>query len=453
MMQKISLNSRLCVLIALLALVSGCDSSTREEATGRGEIRGINSLVDSPDLLFLIEEFSLDSVSFKSASGFAEYDDLTYDFSFDYLLPGETDFTRLATLNVGVIADMQHTVVLTGSVANPSFISWEAPIREFADDETGFEADFTHQSPLLGAIDVYYAPMGTVPMVADRIGTLNNGERLPYREFEQGSFEIIITLVDDPGNPLFQSGPVLAQARTRITFAIFDTDPSITANFAVSLINAGGGSANLFDVNSPSNVRILHSAFGTDNFDGYFNNDFSNVIFPNIAFGMLSAYTDIESIATPFTLTQVGNIGVSIFEAEFFLSRNVRRTILFGGAPGSLLFRELADDARPIAVFPVVRVTNMSANTESLDIYLLEPGTEILEETIPLFGGVVLQIDTGFFGQIADIYEMTVTLNGETAPVSAPLLLDIANGDFVDIVIFDTVDPAVVDLVIIDSSL
>jgi Domain of unknown function (DUF4397) len=338
-------------------------------------------------------------------------------------------------------------------MANPSAIFWEAPEREWAGDETVFEADFTHQAPTLGAVDVYFALPGTIPVPADAIATLNFGERIPYREFPDGVFELIVTPTGDPGNFLFQSASIGSTPATRVTMAIFDPDPSITAAIAVNLINANGGSANLFDVNRPANIRVLHAAFGTASFDGFFNSDFTNIVFPNIGYGALSAYVDAVAAQTVFTMTQVGNIGAPIFETELSVGSNTKRTAILGGEPGALFVRVLFDDARPLAIFPVVRISNMAVNTGPLDIYLLEAGTVIGEDTLPQFLGMPVQVDTGFFGPDAGMYELTVTLAGEKVPVSTPLAFDIVNGDIVDIVIFDTADPTVVDLVIIDSTL
>ena len=41
---------------------------------------------------------------------------------------------------------------------------------------------------------------------------------------------------------------------------------------------------------------------------------------------------------------------------------------------------------------------------------------------------------------------MTVTIAGETTVVAGPLMLDLANGDIVEIILLDTVDPAIGEL-------
>ena len=81
----VSMIRRLITLVVTTIVVtaaSGCAESSRQAATGEGNIRGINSIVTSPDVTFLIEERSLGTVAFKQTSGFIAYDDLSYLFNF-----------------------------------------------------------------------------------------------------------------------------------------------------------------------------------------------------------------------------------------------------------------------------------------------------------------------------------------------------------------------------------
>ena len=140
-------NRIITVIAALLALmvVSGCAKTSRVEATGKGSIRGINSIVTAPEINFMIEERTIGAATYKGAAGFAEFDDLSYDFNFDIFLPDQPAPTRLATQFIDVVADIEYTLVLTGSVANPAIMSWEEPDRE------------PDPQAMLGRADVYLA--------------------------------------------------------------------------------------------------------------------------------------------------------------------------------------------------------------------------------------------------------------------------------------------------------
>jgi len=443
------------VALVAIAFIGGCAKTSRPEASGKGTIRGINAVVTSPELIFKIEERSIGNVSFKTAAGFAPYDDLTYNFNFDALLPGSTTPVRLATQLLDVQVDTEYTLVITGTMANPTIVYWDAAERDWDGTETVFEADFVHLSPALGEVDVYFAPVGTLPVVGNAIGTLNFGERIAYLEFPDDDYELIITPKDDvdPLNYVYQSSTLSSAAASRVTFALFDADASITADTAVNLITSAGGSASLPDVRRPQQARLLHAALGTDRVDGFFDNDFGNIEFADVGFGEVSAYTDFQPATMPVTLTDVGNSGAVVHEADVSIVPNSKHTLILGGEPGALAFRDLADEARPVENFPVVRFTNMSVNADPVDIYFLAPGTPITEDETPRLSGLPTLADTSFFGSDEGMQEITLTLAGEITPISVPVTIDVANGDIVDIVILDTVDPTMVSLFFLNSTL
>ena len=445
---------RFIALVATLAVVtavSGCSESTREVATGKSNIRGINAIVTSPDVSFLIEERNLGVVDFKDNSGFNSFDDLSYNFNFDLLLPGVLNATRLTTQFIDVLADHEYTVVLTGTIANPSSIVWEDPVREWSGTETVFEVFFAHLAPSIGELDVYFAATGTAPVLGQAVGSMSNGDRLPALEFEATQYELILTPKDDPATIIYQSVPLAAAAQTQVVVAVFDPDPSVLGNVGVNFIAQSGGSSVLADINFPPQVRTLHAAFNTVNFDGYFKSDFANIIYSDISFQELSPYAEVFDAVTLLTLTPVGNIGATIHEGDAVASAGTKRTVVLAGEPGALLFITLQDDARPLETFPIMRIVNASLSTDFLDIYILPLGTSIDDIIIPQLRGLPSLTNTGFNATSTGMLEMTITLVGEKTPIAAPVILDLANGDILDTVIVDTVNPGTVELIVFES--
>jgi len=438
-------------IVLALAFLLGCSDTARVEATGKGRIRGINSIADAPELNFLIEERSIDTAFFKEAAGFAEYDDLTYNFNFDGFLTSGGDVTRIATQPLDVRADTEYTIVLSGSVTSPTTTVWEDPEREFTDTETVFEADFYHLASNLGEVDVYFAETGTAPVIGGAIGSLSFGERIPYREFQDGQFELLITAKDDLGVVLLQSGDISAAAATRVSVGLFDAEPSITANIGAALITADGTSIALPDVNSPSRFRLFHAAFGTGNIDGFVNSDFATAVFPNVAFGEVSAYFDTLVFPLLTSITAAGNSGALILEQEIGLGPNASKSIALAGDAANPVLRELNDNARPLATIPQLRLTSFSVNAGPVDIYLVEPGTTITADSIPVFFNLPFLLDTGFVGPDGGTFEMLVAASGSQIPISAPLAVDLQNGGVLDVAIIDTADPTVVELRIINT--
>jgi len=445
---------RFIALVATLAVVtamSGCSESSREVATGKGSIRGINTIVTAPEVSFLIEERNLGSIDFKENTGFNSFDDLSYNFNFDLFLPGVLTATRLTTQFIDVLADHDYTVVLTGTIANPSSFFWEDPVREWSGTETFFEVFFAHLAPSIDELDVYFATTGTAPVLGQAVGSVSNGDRLPALELEVGQYELILTAKDNPAAIIYQSVPVAAAAQTQVLVAVFDPDPSVLGNVGVNFIGHSGGSSILADINFPPQLRTLHAAFDTGNFDGYFKSDFTNIIYSDISFQELSPYAEVFDAATLVTLTPVGNSGATIHEGDVSASAGTKRTVVFAGVPGALFFIPLLDDARPLETFPIVRILNASFSTAFLDVYILPPGTPLEDLIIPQIRSIPTSADTGFAATSTGPLEFTVTLAGEKTPISTPLLLDLANGDIVDAIIVDTVNPGTVELIVFDS--
>jgi len=187
--------------------LSACSSSNDGTVTGDGSVRGIHAIPELGTVTFLIEETSLGTLNYKEASGTAEYDNLNYDFSFDVLLPGDSEATRLATENVTVNAETEYTFVLTGTLADPEIILWEQRGRnwdqelEDAEDNdtevTVMEVSFGHLDTELGPVDVFFESPGTSPQSAKPLGTIEYGNQLPATELTEGDYQLIVTPTGD----------------------------------------------------------------------------------------------------------------------------------------------------------------------------------------------------------------------------------------------------------------
>ena len=445
---------RPAAVIAAIFLLAGCSESRLPTPTGKGAVRGINGIVTAPELNFLNEERSLENVGYLDVSGFREWDDLDYTFNFDYFPPYNNERERIASHFVDVVPDTEYTIVLTGTMANPTLVTWDTAERTWAGTETVFEMDIAHLSPALGQVDVYFDLVGIAPVVGMEVGTLSFGERIPHQEFAEGDYVVTLTAPGDPATVLYESIVVGGTPQQRTTLGIFDPDPSKTAPVSVTLYFQSGASQTLADTRFPQQVRILHAWFGTPNFDGYLDEGLATLVYQDVAYKAASQYVDVPDIVTPLTLTEAGNSGNVLYETELQRFLNNRRTLTPVSLPDTVGTRPLDDAARPLETYPVVRITHMSANLDLLNIYEVDPGTVIDDNVSPKFFGAQLGVTTEFFAaDSTGQREFVVTLLGEQDPVSLPLVLDLEVGDFVDVAIVDTADPAVVELHVFDSNL
>ena len=428
-------------------ILAGCAETQFPEATGKGTINTINAMPASPAVVFRIEERLLGTVGYKGTLGAQSFDDLSYNFNFEYTVLGESEPTRFATQQVDMLADNDYTLVITGSVSAPTITQLERPERVFEDTETVFEVAIAHLSPALGNVDVYIALTGTAPVLGEERAKLSFGERMPEFDLEAEAYEIIITAPDDPATVLYQSEVTTLLARVTYTIGIFDADPSITGNLSVRLISTQGLSAELPDSNFLPTLRTIHAAFGTVNLDIYRDQDFTAPIVSDLGFGMITGDIPVPAGSPFYTYTAVGNIGMIIEEQIQPVFAGSRVTAILVGMQGSdLTSIVLTDNRRPVETHAKMRLVHAAANFERLDLYLVETGTGIADVG-PLIAGLTFSTSSDFAPTIPGDYDFILTLPDDKNPV-ATASIDLVAGDVAEVIILDTVDPVVADVVV-----
>ncbi len=436
------------LIVLAVAMLGGCAETTLPEATGKSTINALNAMPASPSVGFLIEERFLGSVGYKGSLGAQPYDDLSYNFHFEFVFPGDSEATRIATQFIDMVAATDYMLVITGSVTAPVVTQWERPEREFDGSETVFEAGFAHLSPSLGDVDVYFALTGTAPVLGEERAKLSFGDTMPAIDLESGQYEVVITARDDPATILYQSYDSFFAALFSYTIGIFDADASITGNISVRSISGQGAAIELADSNFLPALRTVHAAFGTENIDIYRDEDFTAPIYSDLGFGETTGDLPVLDGTVIYSYTAVGNPGAIIDEESQFVPRGLRVTTILAGLPGAELMRIiLTDNRRSIETHAKLRLIQAAANFPALDLYLVDAGADITDLS-PTISGLTFGIATDFVARIANNYDLILTLPDEKTPIAGPLPLDLIEGDVVEALITDTVDPVVADIVI-----
>jgi hypothetical protein len=335
---------------------------------------------------------------------------------------------------------------LTGTPSSPTLLTFEFPERQWSGSETVFEARALHLAASIGELDVYYAATGTAPVPGAARASIGFGELSPLFEPTAGDYELILTTHDDPGDILYRSREVTPGARSSLLYGVFDPDPSITGNLGVRVIGSGSA-ADLADVDSPPQVRVMHAAFSTGNTDMYLDDDFATPFVSDLAYGQITPYANFATAAVPVTFTPTGNTGVMLLEDTLTAVAGTRSTTYLIGAPAARDIVSVQDNARPVSTYARIRIAHLADNAEGVDMYVHLADQDIADITTPLFN-VPFRSSTGYFNSSAGDYLLTVTLTGKKDPIAGPLPLDLALGDVVEIALLDTVDPALFDLVI-----
>ncbi len=425
------------------AVLAGCSESQLAQATGKGSINAINAMPGSPNINFLIEERFLGAVGYKGWLGEQPFDDLSYNFNFQYTLLGDTQSTRIATQFIDMVADTDYTLVITGSVSAPMVMQWERPEREFDDAETVFEVAFTHLSPALGDVDMYVGLTGTAPVLGEERAKLSYLDLVPEIDLESEEYEIILTARDDPAMVLYRSHGILLAARISYTIAIFDADPTITGNISVRVTSSEGLALELPDSNFLPTLRTVHAAFGTVNFDIYRDLDFTAPIFSNLGFGESTGDVPVDEGIVSYTYTEVGDSSVVINEEIQLITRGLRTSTVVTGQPGGELTRiVLVDNRRPIDTNAKLRIIQAAVDFQIMDLYLVEAGTDITDID-PIIPNIGFNFTSDFAATLAGNYELILTAVDDKIPLAPPFPINLVNGDVVEVIILNTIDPLV----------
>ena len=432
-------------MIGVLAAF-GCAESNFPVASGKGNVRALNSGVTAPDVAFLIEERVIGLARYKESTVVQRYDNLAYVLNFDYQFTGDINPTRLASASIDLIKNNDYLVVFLGSLDNADAMVWDNPLREWEDTDTVIEVWFGQLSPDLGEVDMYFAAIGTTPVLGEARATLSYKDRSTVIELPEGEYEFIVTSKDNPNDVLFVSSSFNYVSRLTYLVSTFDSDPSITSPVSARIIAESGASIELGNVNAPPTLRTFHAAITTGPFDLYRDVDFSAPLIANVGYAEASTPVSTPQPEATYTFTDAGNVGSIVLEEDFALFDGHRTTrFLVGETPDFETFLTV-DNLRPVDGSTKLRYIQTSINQSGVDIYLVIAGTDI-EDALPRFFNVPFLSNTGYVNIIENDYEVYLTVPLTKDILAGPFAFTATDGDVVHFAIVDNVDPSILDLV------
>jgi len=439
--------------LSTLALVACSSDSSLPEATGKGTVRAINAIETSPEFVFLIEERALDSIAYKQSSGSASYDDLGYAFNFDVVFFGDAARTRVASLNLDVVANKDYTFVIGGAIAAPTITLWESDLREWGDTETATEFRFAHLAATEDPVDVYLAAPGVAPVDGQEIGTLAYGEVLPAIEVPAGEFEITITEANDETAILYLSNSFTSVAATSLLISLFDGDANDVAELALHSFNTTSGATAVFrDSRLMPTIRFFHASKDQDPVDIYIE-DLTTLPAPFVddhAFRDVTGDIEVPTGVLPLAYTTPTDTMTIYFEEELSISPGLHWEMLFFGPAGSPQVVVNRADRRSVETTAKVSFIQAASNHETTDLYFVSRGVDISDELVlPYIVGLQVTgepVSTQFQAGSFDVY---LTTSGEKTEVVGPFEFDVALGDVVQLIAYDVEDTAFAEIIAI----
>ncbi|NNC76861.1 MAG: DUF4397 domain-containing protein [Woeseiaceae bacterium] len=443
---------RIITIASLLFIIGACaEDSSLPNPTGKGTVRGINAVKGSPDISFLIEERLIESLPYKSISGSTRWDDFQYVFNFDTQILGESSLRRIASITQKVDPSRDYTFVASGSLTSPTVSVWETDERTFDDTDTVFEVQLGHAAESLGAVDVYLAADGVVPVVGEERGTLNFGEILDAADFESAEFVLTITAAGDPATVLYQSDSVIYGERGAFIVSLLDGDETDLAPYTVRRFNKnGGGISALPDVRFPPTVRFIQASIDLAPADVYDDEMLTSQILSDHRFGDVSPEIEVAIGTTDLTYTPVGSTGSTLFEGSLPTSAGSKFNFIVLGDDGAQTAASYVPLRRSVSTSARLQFVHAAFNHDLLDLYIVTPGTPIDDDVSPS-QNLAFGFRSGTILLDAGTREFYVTTRGEKTIVAGPFELTVALGDVVEAIVLDTVDPATAEIRVIPA--
>ena len=399
---------------------------------------------------FLIEERTIGQVRYQDSTVRASYDDLDYTFSFEVFFAGDLVLTRIASQHIDFVADQHYTILASGTITAPVLTVWDVPQRTFADTDTVFQARFSHASNSLSAttIDVYFALDGVAPVLGEEVATLNIGELSDALDFEADDYVVTITTSGDPTDVLFTSRPTTLLPRTILVVTPFDGDANNTSPLVVRGMGVLGGAVPFHDSLASSTVQFLHTAKEMSTSDVYDDAALSSQILANHAYRDLTADAPIAVGSNEYFYTPTGDTTVVSLDTSITVAQGFHYRVTAIGAGGVYSTVNTILDRRSIDTAAKLLYFQSSNNFEITDLYIVDSGTTI-EGIFPFRAGTVSNLPNPSSELVPGSYDAYITEFLDPAVILAgPFPLDVAIGDVVDMVVYDTDDPAVLDIVV-----
>ena len=442
---------RLAWMLAPIVLVAACGGDTQlPDPTGKASVRAINAVPRSPAVEFLIEERTIGALDYKAISGNVRYDDFTYNFNFDVRFAGDSTDTRIATTAIDFEPDQEYLLFLSGTIANPVVSVVESAERNFDTAATVFQARFAHMAASLGDLDIYLLAPGTVPTSGMAAASLSSGEVSVAADFEGGDYVVFITTANDPADILFESQTTTIVAQSNLVIAPFDGNENDLEPLVVRGLTAAGGSIPFVGTGLGASVEFLHAAIDLGSSDIYADEALTEQLVAAHDYGELTASVAAEPGEGTLRYTPAGSTAAVTLETAVNFAAGVRYRAVAVGANGTYNGGSLILDRSRVDTSARLQVFHASQNFAFLNIYALQDG-ETVDDTLPRFNGLVAGTAPPPSALPPGQYDLVVTTSGETDILAGPLPIDVALGDRVDIAVFDTADPAILDIRRLDT--
>jgi hypothetical protein len=409
----------LAPLAALALVLGGCND---DDDPAKAAYRVLHASPDAPLVNVLVDGAAvLEDVDYKTGSGFTQVTRGSYDIAVEAIIPGGNAVV-IDLPDTALAAGTDYSILAVGKVADATL----EPLIIARDRERvsggQVRAQVVHAAPDAPQVDVYVTEPGASLGSATPLGSFSFGQTLGPVDVPAGDYQVRVTLAGTT-TVVFDSGTLALDGGSDLLIAAVANTGAGAAPISLVVLD-GTGSAELRDVATPADVRVVHASPDAPAVDVVVNDDFPSPVISGLAYTQVApaanAYLSVPPGSYNFKVTAAGNPGVIAIDFDADLAQGAEYSVLATGLLlGTPAIDELVlvDDNRSVATETRIRLVHASPAAGPVDIYVAAPGTDITQIE-PAFSNVPFRADTGYVPLPEGSYEVTLTPAGNDAIVA-----------------------------------
>lgn len=447
--------------VTLLGVLSACSNNSLNEDETTFHLRSLNLVEDSPTLQIDLDDTTLSSAGYGSATGFSAGHPGEHTLSFSALLPGdldddddddETEMPVSGASAYTFLAGTEYTVVAYGRMDDiQTYMIEGLDQREDVDDDK-LVLQFTHASPETPTVDVYVTAAKAGLASRYYVDTLSITETtMPFElslvrddddldEDSTLSADVVVELMAaGTSDVLYRSKSMTFAEQNRIMMAIVDSNGP--TSMATKLLIVGTGEAR--DSRDGAALKFVHISHDTPALDVTVGSGLADPLAENIGFRQSTDYAPIKAGENGMIAVPAGAGHPYIFFEEFDAAVGGYYTAYAMGPASVVDAVVLAASARSVPTQASFRFLHGAGSLEEadlLDLYLRLPGETVDfsdDDTTASVSSLAYQNPTSQFTLKAGAYDVYFYFSGTSKLVLGPARFHVDNGDVKTLVLLD----------------